>query len=128
MNTDLTRAQLRALLLVAASSPAAPPQPYGELLDAAARTTTPVDELVRIKDLAKGHLERAADRPAREQAAVVYHAAVAAAYVHHGALISGRPMRKQRDIYQQYADAYVSQPLGAIFREAVARLTAADSR
>jgi hypothetical protein len=122
MNTDLTRAQVRALLLVAAKSPQKSGHPYADLLDAAADPSTPLAELASIKDTAKGHLERAADARQREQAALVYHTAVAAAFVHHRARISGRPMRKQREIYQQFADAHGPGPLGRVFREALVRM------
>jgi hypothetical protein len=122
MNTDLTRAQVRALLLVAAKSQAGAASRYAHLLAAAADPATPVAELTAIKDTAKADLERDGDRSQRDEATLVYHAAVAAAFVHHSALISGRPMRKQRDIYRQYADAYADRPLGVVFREAVARI------
>jgi hypothetical protein len=124
MSTDLTRAQVRALLLVAAKTRPKAPSRYAQLLDAAADRATPVAELTAIKDTAKADLERADDRRQREDATLVYHAAVAAAFVHHGALISGRPMRKQLDIYRRYGDAHADSPLGAVFRAAVARLDA----
>jgi hypothetical protein len=124
MKTDLTRAQVRALFLVASKSRGGSVQPYADLLEAAATETTPVAELVRIKDLAKGYLEDAADRRHRDAATLLYHVAVAAAFIHHDALISGRPMRKQRAVYEQLAAAWEGRPIGRIFREAAARVAA----
>ena len=121
MKTDLTRAQVRALLQMA-SSKEAPASPYADLLDRVVDSATTTDELTRIKEVAKGHLERAEDRSQREDAAVVYHAAVAAAFVRHGTLISGRPMRKQREVYQELAERHAGEPLGQLFRDALARL------
>jgi len=128
MKTDFTRAQVRALLLVASKPRGRSVQPYADLLETATKETTAVAELVRIKELAKGYLEdAAADRRHRESATLLYHVAVAAAFVHHAAVISGRPMRKQRQVYEQFAAAWEGRPLGQIFREAAARLAAADA-
>ena len=128
MKTDLTRAQVRALLVVATKSRSRSAQPYADLLEAAARQTTPVAELVRIKDLAKDHLQDAPDPRHREAATLVYHVAVAAAFVHHDAVISGRPMHKQRSVYRQLAAAWEGRPIGRIFQEAAARVAAADAK
>jgi len=121
MKTDFTRAQVKALLLVASTSKRRTASPYADLLATAIDSTTPVAELARIKEQAKTILERAADRRHREAATLLYHAAVASAFVHHSALISGRPMRKQEALYRQFADAWDGRPLGRIFREAAAR-------
>ena len=128
MKTDFTRAQVRALLVVAAKSRRRSAQPFADLLDAAAKPTTPVAELVRIKDLAKSHLQDAPDQRHREAATLVYHVAVASAFVHHDAMISGRPMRKQRALYQQFAAAWEDRPIGRIFQEAAARVAAEDAK
>ena len=127
MKTDLSRAQVRALLIVASKSRGRSVQPYAELLETATKETTPVAELVQIKDLAKGYLRDATDRRHREAATLVYHVAVAAAFVHHGAMISGRPMRKQWRVYEQFAAVWEGRPIGHIFREAAARVAAAEA-
>jgi len=126
MKTDFTRAQVKALLLVAAASKRRLVNPYADLLETAIDSATPVPELTRIKEQAKTYLSQAQDRRHREAATLLYHVAVAAAFVHHSALISGRPMRKQEALYRTFADAWDGRPLGRIFREAVARVAAAD--
>ena len=128
MKTDLTRAQVRALLVVATKSSRRSAQPFADLLDAAAKPTTAVAELVRIKDLAKRQLEGAPDHRQREAATLLYHLAVASAFVHHDAMISGRPMRKQRALYQQFAAAWEGRPIGQIFQDAAARVAAEDAK
>jgi hypothetical protein len=125
MKTDFTRAQVKALLLVAAKRPTA--SPYADLLATAIDETTPVAELARIKEQAKTLLKNVKDRRHRDAATLLYHAAVASAFVHHSALISGRPMRKQEALYRQYADAWDGRPLGRIFREAADRALASDA-
>jgi hypothetical protein len=127
MKTDFTRAQIKALLLVASTSKRQAANPYADLLATAIDAATPVTELTRIKDQAKAFLEHAEDRRHREAATLLYHAAVAAAFVHHAARISGRPMRKQEALYRQFADAWDGRPLGRIFREAAARAVAPDA-
>ena len=127
MKTDFTRAQVKALLLVASKTRPGEANPYADLLEAAIKETTPVAELAQIKEQAKTYLKDAPDRRHREAATLLYHAAVASAFVHHSALISGRPMRKQEALYKQFADAWDGRPLGRIFREAAARALASDA-
>lgn len=127
MKTDFTRAQVKALLLVASTPGRTPANPYADLLATAIDPATPVPELSRIKEQAKTHLRDARDRRQREAATLLYHAAVASAFVHHAALISGRPMRKQAALYTQFADAWDGQPLGQIFREAAVRAVAENT-
>ena len=127
MKTDFTRAQVKALLLVASKTRPGEAHPYADLLEAAIKETTPVAELAQIKEQAKTYLKDAPDRRHREAATLLYHAAVASAFVHHSALISGRPMRKQEALYKQFADAWDGRPLGRIFREAAARAVASDA-
>ena len=98
-----------------------------ELLALAAKETTSVEELIRIKELAKKWAADAADDPHRDAARLLYHVAVAAAFVHHAAAISGRPLRKQLLLYEKFADAWTGHPIARVFREAAMRLTEADS-
>jgi len=127
MKTDFTRAQVKALLLVASTSKRRTANPYADLLATAINETTPVAELAQIKEQAKTFLKDVKDRRHRDAATLLYHAAVASAFVHHSALISGRAMRKQEALYRQYADAWDGRPLGRIFREAAARALASDT-
>ena len=77
---------------------------------------------MHLKDLAKVFMTQADDRPHREAARLLYHAAVAAAFVRHAAAISGRPMHKQLDLYERLAQTWAGQPIGELFGEAVARV------
>jgi len=122
MKTDLSHSQVKALLVVAAKSRRASDDPYADLLEVAAQPTTAVAELTRIKERAKVLIGEAADSRHRDRATLLYHAAVAAAFVHHGAEISGRPMHKQQAVYERFADKLAGQGLGQIFREAALRV------
>jgi hypothetical protein len=125
---SLTGTQLKALLLVASDAPPdLETMPHRELLETAADDTTSVEELSRIKDAAKVLAKQAEDGPHREAAQLVYHVAVVAAFIRHGAEISGRPMRKQQAIYERFAATWAGHPIGDLFREAVSR-TAAPPR
>jgi hypothetical protein len=97
-----------------------------ELLATAAQDTTTVEELVRIKELAKAWASEAVDGPHRDAARLLYHLAVAAAFVHHAAAISGRPLRKQQRLYETFADAWTGHSIGRVFREAATRLMDVD--
>jgi len=123
MLDSLTGSQVKTLLLVASD---APPDletiPHKDLLKTAADVATPVEELARIKEAAKVLAKQAEDGPRREAAQLVYHVAVAAAFVRHGVLISGRPMGRQRGIYERFAAAWAGHPIGDLFREAVMRI------
>lgn len=142
---SLTGSQVKALLLVASDSdpqPAPPDEKAAEigrllaemsrapssanLLETAANGTTSVQELTRIKELAKGLMKDAADGPYREAAQLLYHVAVAAAFVHHAASISGRPMHKQQVLYERFAATWAGHTIGQLFREAVARVAATN--
>jgi hypothetical protein len=142
---SLTGSQLKTLLMVAAD-PAAETdtatmraaevarhlaelsgsRDADDLLATAAKETTSVEELVRLKELAKTWAGEAADRPHRDAARLLYHVAVAAAFVHHAAAISGRPPRKQQRLYEEFADAWIGHSIGRVFREAAARLSDAE--
>ena len=122
MKTDLSHSQVKALLVVAAKSRRPSADPYADLLEVTAQPTTAVAELTSIKERAKVLIGEAADSRHRDAATLLYHAAVAAAFVHHGAEISGRPMHKQQVVYERFAEQLAGQPLGLIFREAAARV------
>ena len=141
---SLTATQLKTLLLVASESQLsseAPPderaaeaarllaammdrggQSSSGVLDTAIDETTPVEELARIKELAKTLIKDAADHAHRESAQLLYHVSVAAAFVRQGASISGRPMRKQQVLYEQYAAKWAGHPIGRLFRDAADRV------
>ena len=147
MKADLTLSQVRALL-VAASKPrvasamarnnniarierqlaeliGASAGPRSELLNEATQATTSVRKLRSIKEVAKALIRKSVNRDHRDAARLLYHAAVAAAAVHHAAPISGRPMHKQQDVYERLAAAWAGHPLGRLFEEAAARAAAA---
>jgi len=142
---SLTERQLRALLMVAADPHAddatatvnaadverllaemSGSRGHGELLATAVKETTSVEELIRIKELAKGWAGDAVDSLHRDAARLLYHVAVAAAFTHHAAAISGRPLRKQQLLYEKFADAWTGHSIGRVFREAATRLTDGD--
>jgi hypothetical protein len=122
MKTDLSHSQVKALLVVAAKSRRPSANPYADLLAVAVAPTTPIAELVRLKERAKVLIGKAADARHRDAATLLYHAAVAAAFVHHDAEISGRPMRKQQAMYERFAATFAEQPVGRLFRDAAARV------
>jgi hypothetical protein len=121
VKSNLSAAQMRALLAIALEPAAIGEAPYAEALDRAAAAGTTVAELVEIKDTAKRLIEAAPDGDRREAARVVYYAAVAAALVRHGALISSRPMAKQRPLFARLAATLRSDRLRALFRDAATR-------
>ena len=124
---SLSESQVKALLIVASKSRRRSTAPYAGLLDEAVKETTTVQELAGLKEQAKGFLKEPADRRHRDAATLLYHVAVAAAFVRHGAQISGRPMRKQQPLYQQFADTWAGHPIGQLFREAARRATGTDT-
>jgi hypothetical protein len=144
MNAVLTRSQMRALLVVAsrprsASATArsiarierqlaeligAPSGSRSELLNEATQAATPVQTLRNIKEVAKALIRKSVNRDHRDAARLLYHAAVAAAAVHHAAPISGRPLHKQQDVYERLASAWSGHPLGSLFERAAARAAA----
>jgi hypothetical protein len=140
----LTGSQLKALLLVASEPSPRSSVPSSEraaeierlladmsrahgvrsdgLLEQAASRTTSVQALIRIKELAKALAKEAEDGNHREAAQLLYHVAVAAAFVYHAATISGRPMQKQQERYERFAASWAGQSLGLLFREAASRV------
>ena len=127
MKSSLSESQVKALLIVASKPRRPSTAPYADLLDQAARETTTVQELAGIKEQAKGFLQEAPDSRHRDAATLLYHVAVAAAFVRHGAQISGRPMRKQQHLYEQFADTWADHPIGQLFREAARRAAGTDT-
>ena len=122
MKRSFTESQVKALLIAASGGEPRPARPYFDLTERAVNDRTPLDELRRIKDQAKGLLENAPDAAHREGAQLLYHVAVVSAFVHHSAEISGRPMHKQQHVYERLAEAWSGHAIGALFREAVARV------
>jgi hypothetical protein len=116
---SLTGSQVKALFLVASESDLA--SETEQLLATAMKDTTPVEELVRLKERAKVLIKEAADSRHREEARLLYHAAVASAFVRHGATISGRPMLKQQALYERLAETWDGHPIGRLFRDAASR-------
>jgi len=127
MKSDFSESQVKALLIVASKSRRPSTAPYTDLLDKAVKDTTTVQELASIKDRAKGFLEEAADKRHHDAATLLYHVSVAAAFVRHGAAISGRPMRKQQALYEQFAATWAGHPIGELFREAARRVAGTDA-
>jgi hypothetical protein len=117
MKSDLTGDQIKALLIVASKSRPAV-APYSDLVDQAASQETTVLELAGLKEQAKAFLLQPRDNRHREAATLLYHLAVAAALVRHGAAISGRPLHKQLKRYEEFAAAWGEHPIGQLFREA----------
>jgi len=122
MKSNLSAVQLKALVGIALEPAAIGDAPYAEALERAAAPETGVADLVDIKDAAKRLIDAAADGDQREAARVVYYAAVAAAFVRHGALISSRAAWKQRPAFERLAAILRSDDLRALFREAAARI------
>jgi hypothetical protein len=91
------------------------------LLDKASNESTDVAELTRIKNLAKELIKEAGDSRQREAARLLYHVAVAAAFVHHARSISGRPVEKQQLLFDRLAVTWAGHTIGRLFTEAAAR-------
>ena len=127
MKSHLSESQVKALLMVASKSRRPSTAPYADLLDKAAKETATVQELAGIKEQAKGFLKETADSRHRDAATLLYHVAVVAAFVRHGAAISGRPMHKQQKLYEKFAATWAGHPLGELFREAVRRGAGTDA-
>ncbi len=122
MKADLSESQVKALLIVASKSGRPSVSPYADLLDRAMKETTTVQELAGIKEQAKAFLKEASDSRHRDAATLLYHVTVAAAFVRHGAEISGRPMGKQQKLYEKFAETWAGDPIGRLFREAALRV------
>jgi hypothetical protein len=121
MKSDLTEDQIKALLMVAAKHRPAAAAPYSELVDKAANPAATVQELAGLKEQAKALLLTAGDTRHRDAATLLYHLAVAAAFVRHGAAISGRPIYKQLKVYEDFAAVWEEHPIGQLFLEAARR-------
>ena len=95
------------------------------LLHTVCAEETPIEALRGIKELAKNLLVDARTEAHRNAATLLYHAAVAAAFGHHGADISTRPIRARWTLYEDLAATLAGDPFGQVFRQAVER--AADT-
>ena len=127
MNRDFTVSQLRELLTIALDRADA----NGPHADALARAVAPdatIAELTEVKDTAKRLIAEAPDKGGREAAQLVYHAAVAAALVRHGAAISSRAPHKQRPVYEQLAETTADVDLRELFRAAASRIADGSGR
>jgi hypothetical protein len=112
----LTPSQIKVLFALASDAQLA--SEVERLLDTVMAATTSLDELTKLKEQAKVLIEQAATRRDREEARLLYHAAVAAALVRHGTAISGRPIVRQHAIYARFAEARRRDALGQLFRDA----------
>jgi hypothetical protein len=92
------------------------------LLEKASNEATDVAELTRIKNLAKELIKEAGDSRHRETARLLYHVAVAAAFVHHARSISGRPVEKQQLLFDRLAVTWAGHTIGRLFGEAASRI------
>jgi hypothetical protein len=90
------------------------------VLDTTMNPDTSIQELIRIKDLAKVLAKEADDSGHLEAARLLYHVSVASAFLRHGATISGRPGRKQRPLYNTLAEKWAGHPIGELFRRMAA--------
>lgn len=94
----------------------------GELLLTTISTaTTPLAVLRNIKDLAKKLLDDARTEAHRHAATFLYHAAIAAAFCHHGVNLSTRPIGARGTLYADLAAGLSGDPLGQMFQQAAER-------
>jgi hypothetical protein len=122
MKPDFTESQIKALLIAASAADERPMRPYFDQVERAVDERTSLDDLRRLKEQAKALAADAPDVQHRESAQLLYHVAVASAFVRHATEISGRPMHKQAHIYERFADAWSGHAVGKLFREAAARI------
>jgi hypothetical protein len=80
---------------------------------------TSLSDLRTIRDSAKEFIERVKSEPEREAAALVYHAATAAALGRHGINLSSVPPESRVPLYEDLATALAGHPLAGVFRDAV---------
>ena len=126
MKSELTASQLKSLLTLALGGASRAETLYADLIERAIAADTRVEDLVALKDSAKAMAREADDRDHREAAQLLYHTAVAAAFVRHNAKISGRPMIKQLALYRELASTLPDGALRALF-DAVATRIAAEA-
>ena len=92
------------------------------LLSTLCNRQTPLAALQGIKELAKTLAEKAGSEVERGAATLLYHAAVAAAFGHHGHNISSRSGGARLELYDDLAALMAGDPLGRVFQEAADRL------
>lgn len=83
---------------------------------------TPLAVLIGIKDLGKRLGVTAPTSRSRATAAILYHAAIAAALSHHGEHITSTSPETRCAVYEDLGSALGSEPLGVLFRRAAAAL------
>jgi hypothetical protein len=120
MKPDLTASQLKSLLSVALGDDVV--DLHADALERAADAATPLEELVVLKNRAKALIGSAADHEERASAQLLYHAAVAGAFVHYGTAISSRSIAKQRSLYVDLAGTVNSPAVRRLFTTAASRL------
>lgn len=96
------------------------------LLSTTCARQTPLAALQAIKDLAKSLVSKATSEVERAAATLLYHAAVAAALVHHEQNISSRTAGARYALYEDLAAFMAGDALAQVFQEAADKL-AADS-
>jgi hypothetical protein len=94
------------------------PDPLAEVSNP--QTTTA--RLAGIKNWTKTVLGRSLDEGRRTAVTILYHAAIAAAFAHHGEEISTLPIDSRWVLYQDLADALAGDPLAAVFRACADRI------
>jgi hypothetical protein len=98
------------------------------LLNSVAAQDTSVEVLRGIKEFAKQLVSTTKSAPHRNAATLLYHAAEAAAYAHHGVNISTRSLETRWPLYQDLATALGDDPIGVVFRQAVDRGSKSPTR
>jgi hypothetical protein len=78
--------------------------------------------LTDLKNRAKDLLGRVTGEEERAAATILYHAAIAAAFAHHGDEISSFPIDTRWVLYQDLADALAGDPLAGVFRTCTDRI------
>lgn len=96
-------------------------QTVRQWLDEVAEASPPLARLMEVKRAAKELLRSTAGEDVRTAAILVYHAAVAAAYARHDAVISSRPAGARLGLYDALATALAGHPIALVFRAAVER-------
>jgi hypothetical protein len=89
------------------------------LVSAVLDPATPLEGLETVRREARELIKRAQSVTQRAAAELLYHAAVAAAYVRHGANIASRPIDIRRTLYERLAGLLSSGPVADIFRSTI---------
>ena len=89
------------------------------LLDMASAPDSKLEAIQELKEIGKRLVTDAPTEAHRNAARVLYHAAIAAAYAHHGVNLSSHPIRARLLLYEEFAALLAGEPLGTVFRAAV---------